>query len=436
MNSNRLHLSGSLYSFQIMKNNITTSRRFCAFCLMFLTSLLITGGLYAAPNPPSKLTYQGFLTDQNGAVIGASAPVNKIVIFRIYNHATGVDSASLKWTETQTVTVDKGHFSVLLGEGGEVTPEVRPDLAVVFSGADVSDRYIEITVVENSVATKLMPRMQFLPGPYAFLAQSANQVIDPTGAPVLTTGTRSVGINKSGTPASALDVGGTITATGLSITGVNASTEFRGDGSRLTALNAANIVSGKLDDALLNSPVTAGASLANNATHLNAVTQIVRRDASGNFSAGSITATTFNGGGTVPIGGIIMWSGDTAPDGWAICDGRDKTPDLRGRFVMGAGPGPFYNRPIGERFGAESFRFTISIAQMPSHTHRPWGRRDFWPDGPWDMNWGNNAYYAGHRGDGAGGAEIYDTHPTGGGQPIEIWHMPPTYVLAFIQRIR
>lgn len=41
----------------------------------------------------------------------------------------------------------------------------------------------------------------------------------------------------------------------------------------------------------------------------------------------------------VPAGGIIMWSGSTAsiPSGWAICDGNNGTPDLRNRFVIGAG---------------------------------------------------------------------------------------------------
>ena len=42
--------------------------------------------------------------------------------------------------------------------------------------------------------------------------------------------------------------------------------------------------------------------------------------------AGAVSATSFSGYGTVPIGGIIMWSGTTAPSGWAICDGSNGTP--------------------------------------------------------------------------------------------------------------
>lgn len=46
-----------------------------------------------------------------------------------------------------------------------------------------------------------------------------------------------------------------------------------------------------------------------------------------------------NEGVSVPVGGIILWSGSVAsiPSGWALCDGSSGTPDLRGRFVVGAG---------------------------------------------------------------------------------------------------
>jgi microcystin-dependent protein len=64
-------------------------------------------------------------------------------------------------------------------------------------------------------------------------------------------------------------------------------------------------------------------------------------DVVGAISASSsiTTATSFIGNGTIPIGGIIMWSGSTVPTGWALCDGRtvsgQVTPDLRGRFIVG-----------------------------------------------------------------------------------------------------
>ena len=43
----------------------------------------------------------------------------------------------------------------------------------------------------------------------------------------------------------------------------------------------------------------------------------------------------------VPIGGIIMWSGTVAEanalTGWQLCVGTNGTPDLRNKFIVGAG---------------------------------------------------------------------------------------------------
>jgi microcystin-dependent protein len=69
--------------------------------------------------------------------------------------------------------------------------------------------------------------------------------------------------------------------------------------------------------------------------------------------------------GTIPPGGIIMWSGTIAniPEGWALCNGAGGTPDLRDRFIVGAGGA--YNP--GATGGANSVALTE--AQMPAHSH-------------------------------------------------------------------
>ena len=74
------------------------------------------------------------------------------------------------------------------------------------------------------------------------------------------------------------------------------------------------------------------------------------------------------GGGVVPQGGIIMWSRSAAniPAGWALCNGSNGTPDLRGRFVVGySGSGSY--TAVGNTGGSDSR--TLTTANMPSHSH-------------------------------------------------------------------
>ena len=60
-----------------------------------------------------------------------------------------------------------------------------------------------------------------------------------------------------------------------------------------------------------------------------------------------------------------MWSGTASniPSGWVLCNGNNNTPDLRDRFVLGAGS-TYDPEDTG---GQETV--TISTSNMPSHTH-------------------------------------------------------------------
>lgn len=56
---------------------------------------------------------------------------------------------------------------------------------------------------------------------------------------------------------------------------------------------------------------------------------------------GGVSSGSVAGGGAVPSGTIVAFAGPQLPAGWTLCDGRatpggQTTPDLRGRFVMGA----------------------------------------------------------------------------------------------------
>lgn len=70
-------------------------------------------------------------------------------------------------------------------------------------------------------------------------------------------------------------------------------------------------------------------------------------------------------GGLVPVGGIVMWSGSpwNVPLGWALCNGGSGTPDLRDRFIVGAGGG--YS--TGQTGGAT--QVTLDANTLPSHSH-------------------------------------------------------------------
>jgi hypothetical protein len=59
-------------------------------------------------------------------------------------------------------------------------------------------------------------------------------------------------------------------------------------------------------------------------------------------------------------GGIVMWSGEISeiPLGWELCNGSNGTPDLRNRFVIGAG-GTY---SVGNTGGSAN-------AIVPTHTH-------------------------------------------------------------------
>jgi hypothetical protein len=69
-----------------------------------------------------------------------------------------------------------------------------------------------------------------------------------------------------------------------------------------------------------------------------------------------LSAGSFVGNGTIPVGGIIMWSGSVndIPAGWTLCNGTQGTPDLRDRFVVGAGKS--YNP--GQAGGSTSVRLS------------------------------------------------------------------------------
>ena len=128
-----------------------------------------------------------------------------------------------------------------------------------------------------------------------------------------------------------------------------------GDGSIINAKvdNAANIDGSKLaDDSISLAKLQHGTS-SNDGKFLRA------------NNGADPTFETIGGG--LPTGAIILWSGaaNAIPTGYVLCDGNNSTPNLEGKFVVGAAASGSY--AVGNTGGAETV--TLTEAQMPAHVH-------------------------------------------------------------------
>jgi hypothetical protein len=171
--------------FRISNSEFRSPRWWRTLSLVAMLALLWfdSTALAATSTPPDSMTYQGFLVDANGNALAPSTPQNYPVAFRIYNTSSG--GTGLMWSEQQIVTVDKGSFSVLLGEGTPIGGEPRPALSSIFTGATASDRYISAWVTIAGNTTEILPRLRLVPSPYSFLATSAANLVQPNGSSFL-----------------------------------------------------------------------------------------------------------------------------------------------------------------------------------------------------------------------------------------------------------
>ena len=133
-----------------------------------------------------------------------------------------------------------------------------------------------------------------------------------------------------------------------------------------------------------------------------------------------------------PVGAIIAWTEKDLPSGdewkgvWAVCDGQLGTPDLRDRFVVGAGASGYDDNTVGGL--AE---VTIDSSTYPSHTHSftirypkytTYGMNDWF--GRDDDVWGNGTSgYTADSSTWSGGTAAHN-------------NLPPYCNVVFIQRIR
>ena len=167
--------------------------------------------------------------------------------------------------------------------------------------------------------------------------------------------------------------------------------------------------------------VAAGETTVGSLTAANLVVE-------GSVRAG--TSGSFAGYGTVPVGGIIMWSGslNQIPDGWVLCNGQtsngQKTPDLSGKFVVGYSASDS-DYAIGKTGGEAKHRLLES--EMPSHSHsikfRSYDLVASWKD--------QRSFYSVSKGS---EDQTKTTASAGGNQAHE--NRPPYYALCFIMRVK
>ena len=124
----------------------------------------------------------------------------------------------------------------------------------------------------------------------------------------------------------------------------------------------------------------------------------------------SIIVTRYNKSldNAIPSGTILPWYGNASniPDGFRLCNGTNGTPDLRNRFIVGAGT----TYGLGSTGGADSVK--LSGTQIGNHYHAVGqfysnNNGNFYIQGGWNYNYGtasfpSNTYVAFWNGSGGG----------------------------------
>jgi len=161
------------------------------------------------------------------------------------------------------------------------------------------------------------------------------------------------------------------------------------------------------------------------------------------------------GAGVNVTGMIMYWNGTTGtiPTGYILCDGTAGTPDLRDKFVVGAGStyivattGGSTSTTTGSTSGAPATTsaYTLVIADMPAHHHKLFQRGGiiaFTSGGPsYLTGWGQGV--VGYNTNDQGGSQMVEDTGGGGGHSHAIgssahthtYTLPPYRALVAIMK--
>ena len=303
--------------------------------------------------------------------------------FYLYRDETG---GAPVWGRSVSVTPDKeGNFATVLSDdAGTALLADAPALGAVLAGGGVDNPLWLTFAAGRAESPELAPRQRILPLARAHAARSAEKGAD------------------------GFTVSGTLTAHTFEASG----------------------------EATFAQPVKCRTLTVTDASGTLEIPNSLRLEGGLSLTGGKLKSETgvtlgpkASGGNFFPIGAIVMWSGEATaiPEGWALCDGANGTPDLRGRFLHGQGSG----LSVGQTGGAESV--TLKEGELPRHKHNlTYGIA---PDRDVDLFWvsrgGENEDERTWRGDTWRQAT---TEPLPGAMPHE--NRPPYYALCFIQRVR
>jgi len=335
---------------------------------------------------PNIINYQGKLTDNLGNPVKAGGYQ---VTFKIWDSLTSPNDPNYIWGSSFPVhVVTNGMFNVLLTDGVKIG---NPKTNLILQAFEGDQRFLGLTITRTPDGdvpqTEISPRQRLVSAPFAIHTYNASFA----------------GVASN------------------SITASNAAFASYA----YYATNAGKFSGFTTNDFLL---VNKTAQTLTGSLTISNGTLTVNGNVTGNGTLtvnSNVTATAFVGYGTIPIGGIILWYGDTntIPGGWVLCNGTTNnnltTPDLRNRFVVGAGAGSQY--AVGNTGGLDTV--TLTTNQIPSHTHNytQGDRQTFGGHGVYDNMW-------------VGTGATLATTSAGGGQAHE--NRPPYYALCYIMRVK
>jgi len=423
--------------------------------LAILTSLAVSLTIPAQVVVPPLINYQGVVIDSAGNSLPNG---NTSISFSVWDSRQG---GTILWGPKtyDNIAVIRGKFNTSIG-GVDLAGKNLSDILRNQSVQPNAPAFIELGIIGTggTVPTKISPRQQFLSTGFAFVANTAHaaetltRTLDASLVPTLDWSKIAGTIPPAQVP-NLENLRGQLTPNQLpsqtAYFNQPNSGGFYANGGPPEHAGYAFYGNGGDADSGLYSLKDGNVSLFANGQEIvtvlgnhvgiNKTSPTVDLDVAGTVNATTVNATTvkattvngttITGYGTIPVGGIIMWSGavSSIPDGWVLCDGNNGRPNLKNRFVVGAGDSYSVNATGG------SPTASLSVGNLPAHSHSYTTIN--YEMSPWPIDHQNSGDRENMNIIGRSQQTKTDnTDNTGSGSAFGI--LPPYYALAYIMRTK